>query len=162
MRANTSQQEMLISRFGLATISLFADYRKRGYRLLTIQAEVAGETNEKYYFADRYSHMYCGIKCYWYAPGVGIVRQACDWGPTCHSEIVLMDYAAPAAREDDFFPVQVGNRWEYDEVHLVADNYRARCRMEVLSGMDGKYLLGQAQEFVYLDTEENYDKLLKK
>ncbi len=132
-----------------------------GCRLLTIEAEVPGETNEKYYFAKRYSHMYCGTKRYWYAPGVGIVREVCDFGPLCHSEIVLVEYSAPAARTDEFFPVQVGNRWEYDEVNLSAEGYRARCRMEVLCGIDGKYLLGHAQEFVYLDTEENYNKLLK-
>ncbi len=133
-----------------------------GCRLLTIEAEVPGETNEKYYFAKGYRHMYCGVKRYWYAPGVGIVREICDFGPLCHSEIVLVGYSTPAAREDEFLPIQVGNRWEYDEVNLTSDGYHARRRMEVLCGMDGKYLLGQAQEFVYLDTEENYNKLLKK
>ncbi len=127
-------------------------------RLVTITAELPGG-DERYYFRNGYSFMHCGVKRYWYAPGVGIVKIVSDWGSTCHSETQLMSYANPAASSDDYFPVHLGAKWEWAETECEKDGYHARFIAEVASGIGGEYCVTQAQEFVWLGVEEEYNKL---
>ena len=121
---------------------------------LTIYAEKPDSAPE-YYFADNYRYMYCGTKEFWYAPGVGIVKHDCRWGDT-DSSCVLVRYDLPAAN-DSMFPVQIGNKWEYDEVHLTEENYRAKFLMSIICGMGDKFTVSVSQEFIWQGTEEEYE-----
>ncbi len=124
---------------------------------LTVDLELEGAESD-YYFKNNYSHVYCGKKEFWFAPGVGIVRHVCTWGDVNQSEILLTKYNVPGAAADEYLPVHIGSEWEYDEVHLIAEGYRAKRRMRVTSGIGENYLLTEAQEFVWLGTEEEYEK----
>lgn len=124
---------------------------------LTVELELEGAEPD-YYFKNNYSHVYCGKKEFWFAPGVGIVRHVCTWGDVNESEILLTKYSVPGAADDEYLPVHIGSEWEYDEVHLIAEGYRAKRRMRVASGIGENYLLTEAQEFVWLGTEEEYEK----
>jgi phytoene dehydrogenase-like protein len=55
------------------------------------------------------------------------------------------------------FPVQIGNRWEYDETHLTEENYRAKFIMSVICGIGGRFTVSTSQEFVWQGTEEEYE-----
>lgn len=123
---------------------------------LTLSAEVPYR-GDRYYFKDNYSYTWCGKKEYWFAPGVGIVRHVCTWGDRLASEALLTGYSVPAAASDEYMPVHIGSHWEYDETNLSAEGYRAKKIMKVASGIGGKYLLTEQQEFIYLGTEEQYE-----
>ena len=123
---------------------------------LTITAEKPDADDPEYYFRDNYNLMFCGTKEFWYAPGVGIVRHDCHWGDILDSSCVLVRYDLPAA-DDSMFPVQIGNRWEYDETHLTEENYRAKFIMSVVCGIGGRFTVSTSQEFVWQGTEEEYE-----
>lgn len=121
---------------------------------VTITAEY-GTMGENYYFNNfRYTH--CGKKEFWFAPGVGIVRFDYTWGTSLKSSSELVSYSTPAAG-NEMMPVYIGSRWEYDEKNLTAEGYRAKRVIHVACGMDGKYLADDAQEFIYLGTEKEYE-----
>lgn len=122
---------------------------------LTITAEKTDARDPEYYFRDNYHYMFCGTKEFWYAPGVGIVKHDCRWGDT-DSSCVLVKYDLPAA-DGSMFPVQIGNKWEYDEVHLTEENYRAKFLMSIICGMGDKFTVSVSQEFIWQGTEEEYE-----
>ncbi len=126
---------------------------------LTIEAK-AEHTTPDYYFQNNYSCMHCGTKQYWFARGVGLVRHDCTWGECLSASCVLVNYDCPAA-DDSYFPVCIGNRWEYDEVHLTAENYRAKHCIQVRAGHNGRFLLTSSQEFWYQGTEAEYEEYKK-
>lgn len=127
---------------------------------LTFEAEMPGEREEHYYlnWNDGYTFHWCGKKEYWFAPGVGIVRHVCTWGNHISSEMVLKSFDAPGSDGKEYLPVHIGTKWEYVETHLTKEGYRAAYCVSVPTGMDGTYQWISSQEFVYLDTEENYKK----
>lgn len=125
---------------------------------LTINVELNGMERD-YYFRDRYAYMWCGRKEFWFAPGVGIVRHVCTWGDVISSEAVLTDCRVPASDGREYFPVHIGTHWEYEETHLAAEGYRASRIYNVRSGVGGHYDVTTAQEFVYLGSEDEYEKL---
>ena len=127
---------------------------------LTFEAEMPGEREEHYYlnWNDGYSFHWCGKKEYWFAPGVGIVRHVCTWGNHISSEMVLNSFDVPGSDGKEYMPVHVGTKWEYVETHLTEEGYRAAHCISIPCGMDGTYQWISSQEFVYLDTEENYKK----
>lgn len=55
--------------------------------------------------------------------------------------------------------MHLGSRWEYEETHLASEGYRAANIIAVQSGVGGRYEITTAQEFVYLGSVENYEKL---
>lgn len=128
---------------------------------LTITAEKPKETKPDYYFSPDYYYTFCGTKEYWLAPGVGIVRFDCTWGQCLSSSLVLVSCQTPAAAADDYFPIELNNAWEYDEVNLTAEGYRAKRIIKILSGHNDRYLLHDAQEFLYWGTEEEYETFKK-
>ena len=69
---------------------------------------------------------------------------------------MLVSCKLPAA-DDSYLPVQIGNYWEYDEVNLTAEGYRAKRILHVDCGRDGSYVVSDNQEFVYQGTEEEYE-----
>lgn len=123
--------------------------------LLTIDVRDVKLTGD-YWFENDYSHVHCGAKRFWYARGVGIVRHVCEWGTQLSTDLRLASYDNPAGG-DDYLPIYIGCRWEYDEANLTAEGYRAKRIAEVLCGRDGRYLLSDAQEFIYLGDEEAYE-----
>ena len=127
---------------------------------LTFEAEMPGEREEHYYlnWNDGYTFHWCGKKEYWFAPGVGIVRHVCTWGNHISSEMVLNSFDVPGSDGKEYMPVHVGTKWEYVETHLTEEGYRAAHCVSIPCGMDGTYQWISSQEFVYLDTEENYKK----
>lgn len=63
--------------------------------------------------------------------------------------------------EDSYMPLGLGSQWEYDEMFLTKEGYRAKRIIKVASGMNGKYLSHDMQEFLYLGTEEEYEDFKK-
>ena len=102
-----------------------------------------------------------GVKEYWFAPGVGIVKIASSWGTECYAECLLNTYSVPASEPDEYFPIQIGNSWEYDEPHLTEEGYRAKAIFRIASGMNGEYLMTSSQEFICLRTEDEYNEYVK-
>jgi len=125
---------------------------------LTIDCPVEGNPDaENAYF---YRHTYCGTKEYWFAPGVGVVRFKCAWGKQLESDAVLTEYNTVAAN-GEMMPIHIGNRWVYEEVNLTRENYVAKREYKVLSGMNGRYLLGDSQIFTWRGTEAEYEEFKK-
>ena len=110
-----------------------------------------------YYFDEEYMHVNGGVKKFWFAPGVGIVRFDCIWGDMLTSISELVDYRCPAARDDEYMPIEIGNHWLYEEKNLAAEGYRAVRDITVRAGMADKYLVTDNQEFWYLGTEDEYE-----
>jgi hypothetical protein len=119
------------------------------------------DKSDHWYFEDNYSHVDAGLKEYWFAPGVGLVKSVSTWGEECEAGCVLVSYSVPAAAEDDYYPVEIGSAWEYEEPHLAAEGYRAKRIDRIASGMNGRYLVTDSQEFVCFRTEEEYRELVE-
>lgn len=126
---------------------------------LTLNAK-STEREGDYYFGDNYTYVWAGVKEYWFARGVGIVKHVCTWGNALSSVCSLTSYSCPAA-DDSYMPIQIGNRWEYDEENLTREGYRAKRLMEIKSGMADRYLMTNSQQFWYLGTEEEYEEFKK-
>jgi len=122
---------------------------------LTMTCESEGKEGHYYFF----SYTNCGLKEYWYAPGVGIVYHRCKWGP-CESECELVDYNT-VSKDGEYMPIHIGNRWSYEEKNLTAEGYVARRDYAIVSGINNTYLLRDNQMFVYLGTEEEYEEWKK-
>ncbi len=131
-------------------------------RKITILVKKPDDKSDHWYFEDNYSHVDAGRKEYWFAPGVGLVKSVSTWGEECEAGCVLVSYSVPAAQEDDFYPVEIGNAWEYEEPHLAAEGYRAKRIDRTASGMNGRYLVTDSQEFVCFRTEEEYKELVQR
>ena len=130
-------------------------------RKITILVKKPEDKSDHWYFEDNYSHVDAGLKEYWFAPGVGLVKSVSTWGEECEAGCVLVSYSVPAAAEDDYYPVEIGSAWEYEEPHLAAEGYRAKRIDRIASGMNGRYLVTDSQEFVCFRTEEEYRELVK-
>lgn len=130
-------------------------------RKVTLRVDKPEGEDDKWFYGDGYKRMHCGVKEYFFAPGVGIVKIKSTWGEAIYAECDLVSYSLPAADKSEYFPVHIGNRWEYDEPHLTSEGYRARAIFSIPSGMNGKYLMTSSQEFWYLDSEEKYEKFVK-
>ena len=130
-------------------------------RKITILVKKPEEKSDHWYFEDGYAHVHAGLKEYWFAPGVGVVKSVSTWGEECEAECVLVSYSTPAAQEDDYFPVEIGSEWEYEESHLAAEGYRAKRIDRIASGMNNRFLVTDSQEFICLRTEEEYCELVK-
>ncbi len=130
-------------------------------RKVTLRIDKPADKDELWFYENWYHNMDAGTKEYWFAPGVGIVKIVSIWGSSCEAECVLKSYNVPASKETDFLPIQIGNRWEYEETHLASEGYRASAIFAVASGMNGKYLFTSSQEFVFLKSEEEYKELVK-
>lgn len=130
-------------------------------RKITILVKKPEDKSDHWYFEDNYSHVDAGLKEYWFAPGVGLVKSISTWGEECEAGCVLVSYSVPAAQEDDYYPVEIGNAWEYEEPHLAAEGYSAKRINRIASGMNGRFLVTDSQEFVCFRTEEEYRELVK-
>ncbi len=122
---------------------------------VTLEAERNNKSNENYYF-DAYRYTWCGKKEFWYAKGVGIVKFDFTWGTCLKSSSELVSYKNPADI-DSYMPLSLGCGWEYDEVNLTAEGYRAKRIIDVACGMNDRYMIHDMQEFLYLGTEEEYE-----
>ena len=130
-------------------------------RKITLRIDKPEGEDDKWFYGNGYARMHCGVKEYFFAPGVGIVKIKSTWGEAIYAECDLVSYSVPAATKDEFLPVHIGNRWEYDEPHLTSEGYRARAIFCIPSGMNGNYLMTSSQEFIYLDSEEKYEEFVK-
>ena len=120
---------------------------------LTLMYGVPGDVKlESFTFASQY----IGKKEYWFARGVGIVRFDSDWFGELRSSCELVSYKNPS-RDDAYLPVALGCEWEYDEAKLTAEGYRAKLIMKIACGMNGRFMMHDQQEFIYLGTEEEYE-----
>jgi hypothetical protein len=122
---------------------------------LTITSE-KDDLRENYYFEDHLSNTWCGIKEYWFARGVGIVKFYSTWGKSLCASLELSEYNVSAA-DESYIPVYIGSRWVYEERGLTDEGYIARSEIEVLCGMNGKYLAADSYEFIYRGTETEYE-----
>ena len=87
---------------------------------------------------------------------MGLVRFDCDWGESPRSSCVLVSYKNPAHAEG-YYPLAIGCEWEYGEVNLTAEGYRAKRIVNIPCGRNDNFLVHDRQEFLYLGTEEEYD-----
>jgi len=125
---------------------------------LTINCEAPGNPdNYGYYFYDNTD---CGVKEYWFAPGVGVVRFKCTWGKHLDSDCLLTEYRTVAA-PGEMMPIHIGNHWRYEEQYLTAENYIARRDYKILSGMNGNYTLSDSQFFTWRGNVDEYEEFKK-
>jgi len=122
---------------------------------LTVTAEKPDKSGN-YYFAEDYQNVHCGTKVYWFADGVGIVKFDCHWGPYFGSSLELVSYKNPACAEG-YMPLALGCEWEYDEMNLTREGYRAKRIMKIACGMNDRYHFHDMQEFWFRGTEEEYE-----
>lgn len=120
---------------------------------LTVETGELDAPEGGHYFYNNVDH---GHKQFWFAPGVGVVRFACQWGRHLDSDAYLTAYHVIAAG-GEVMPFHIGNRWQYDESKLTEEGYIARREYSVLAGMGGHYLLGDHQMFTFKGTVEEYD-----
>lgn len=130
-------------------------------RKITLRVDKPDDADDKWYFSDGYANTGYGLKEYWFAPGVGIVKFVSTWGSECYAECLLSAYSAPASGPDEYLPIHIGNAWEYDEPHLTSEGYRAKTIFRIASGMSGSYLMTHSQEFICLKTEQEYNEFVK-
>lgn len=130
-------------------------------RKITFLVDKPAGADERWYFNNWYSHIEGGIKEYWFAPGVGIVKVASTWESECYAECLLGSYSVLSSNPDEYLPIQIGNSWEYDEPHLTEEGYRAKAIFRIPSGINGEYLMTSSQEFVCFKTEEEYKEFVK-
>lgn len=98
----------------------------------------------------------CGVKEYWFAKGVGIVRFKCTWGKALTSDALLTEYRT-VSQSGEMLPIHIGNRWRYEEQGLTSEGYIARRDYKVISGMGGRYLLADHQMFTFKGDVAAYD-----
>lgn len=112
---------------------------------------------EKEHFTDYfYSHVECGLKEYWFAKGVGVVRFKCTWGNALDSDALLTEYRTVAS-EGEYYPIHIGNHWRYEEQKLTNEGYIARSDQRILSGRDGRYLMAAHQMFTFKGDVDAYN-----
>lgn len=115
-----------------------------------------GELDSPDYFFYFYENTTHGRKEYWFARGVGIVRFKCTWGKQLSTD-TLLTKAHVVAASDEMMPMHIGNFWQYEEQTLTSENYIARREYHIISGMSGKYLLGDHQMFTWKGSVEEYE-----
>jgi len=115
-----------------------------------------GELDNPEYFFYFYSNTDHGRKEFWFARGVGLVRFKCTWGSKLSTDAPLTKYHVISSG-GEMMPVHIGNSWQYDEITLTSENYIARREYKVISGMNGKYLLGDHQFFTWRGSVEEYE-----
>jgi len=76
----------------------------------------------------------CGVKQVWFAPGVGLVRFAFDRADGVPVRVELANYRV-ADGGNDYLPLAVGNRWEYqpagvDSAYVSKNVHEVRARVE--------------------------------
>lgn len=125
---------------------------------LTVSCEVPGNPDDYgHYF---YANTDCGVKEYWFAPGVGVVRFKCAWGRHLDSDCLLTEYRTVAA-PGEMMPIHIGNRWRYEEQLLTRENYIARRDYRILSGMNNRYTMADFQMFTWRGNVEEYEEFKK-
>lgn len=115
-----------------------------------------GDCANPEYFFYFYNNTHHGRKEFWFARGVGLVRFKCTWGSKLSTDAPLTKYHV-ISRADEMMPVHIGNSWQYDEATLTSENYIARREYKVISGMNGKYLLGDHQFFTWRGSVDEYE-----
>ncbi len=124
--------------------------------------DVDGE--KEHYTNFFYDHVECGIKEYWFAKGVGVVRFKCTWGNALDSDALLTEYRTVAC-DGEYYPIHIGNHWRYEEQKLTGEGYIARSDYRILSGRDGRFLMATHQMFTFrgdIDAYNAFKESLKK
>lgn len=121
---------------------------------VTFEAELPNVSGN-YYF-DEYQYLWCGKKEFWFKKGVGVVRFDYTWGEYLKSSCELVSYVNLSG-DESYMPLALGCEWEYDEVNLTNEGYRAKRIIKVACGMGDKFLVHDMLEFFYLGTEEEYE-----
>lgn len=109
--------------------------------------------NHEYYWRQR--HHESGRTTFVFAPDVGLVRMACEWGQTLSSCIELASYRT-ISTSGEYMPFYVGMEWHYAEVTF-REKYRAELHLRAACGTADSLCLIQEQDVVYCGTEEEYD-----
>jgi len=124
---------------------------------LKVTLEAEHETKDPFYYWHNFSYVHCGKKTYYFAPNVGLVKHDCEWGSSLRSVCELSEYTS-VATNGEYLPIYPGCRWIYDEMTL-EDGYRARRKYEIVHGAGNSYFMIDEQEFLYLGTEEEYERM---
>ena len=94
-----------------------------------------------------------GIKEYYFAPNVGIIKLDSAWGEVLSAETQLINYSA---KGQGYMPIEIGNMWEYQEMTLTEEGYSAIQKIKVTDMEADSYIITDVQEIVFLGTEEEY------
>lgn len=97
-----------------------------------------------------------GVKEYWFAEGVGIIRMKCKWGDFLESDLYLTEYHTVSA-EGEMMPIHTGNFWRYEEKNLTEENYIARYDIKILSGDGERYRMFNSQMFTWRGSTDEYN-----
>jgi RNA polymerase sigma-70 factor (ECF subfamily) len=100
-----------------------------------------------------------GIKIFWSAPNVGIIKHDCIWDESLSSSCELTEYTS-SATEGEYMPIYVNNRWLYEETTL-EPIFKATKEYNIVSGIEDEFFIIESQEFMYLGTEEEYEEYKK-
>lgn len=80
------------------------------------------------------------------------------WVETLKSSTELASYSLPTAGQE-YMPIQIGDKWEYNDINLTSECFNTKRIMEIACDMDGRFLMTDIQEFVFLATEAEYEAL---
>jgi len=122
---------------------------------LKLKTVITGEAEEEKYQTEegmKKVHFLCGERTMWFAKGVGLVKLHYAHADGAETEIELLDFSL-AKREDEYFPLSVGNQWTY----CWTNSYRKHWNQEIctVSAKDGDcYLVDCAARRVALKTKE--------
>jgi len=77
--------------------------------------------------------MNCGMRTMWFAPGVGLVKYRHDDDGGGSLTVQLVEYQIEDNEQEDYLPLSVGNRWQYERYvdwcrTKVTENYRVVAR----------------------------------
>ena len=102
----------------------------------------------------------CGLREFWFAPGVGLVKYCADQESGLKGTIELAAYAVHHS-ESDYFPLAVGNWWEYRPVGL-HPNYVYKDRFEVIDQENERFFISHCQYAYWNGSEEELQATLER
>lgn len=96
----------------------------------------------------------CGLREFWFAPGVGIVKAVFYFLDDLVAVMELDSYKVNDAK-NEYLPLNLGNMWSYKEVTLEKE-YKQSCIYEVTSVKDDTYYLSVYNNCDFMGSEEDY------
>lgn len=125
-------------------------------KVVTVQPETKA-TNEQHQRNINLNKINCGTREIWYAPSVGLVKYRADQESGMKATVELAKYSVQDG-DGDYFPLTVGNWWEYRPVGI-DKRYVTKDRYEVIDREENTYFISHYQYAYFLGTEEERQQL---
>ena len=94
----------------------------------------------------------CGSREFWFAPGIGLVKYRADQESGLKGTVELASYSVQN-ETSDYFPLAVGNWWEYRPAAL-HKNYVYKDRFEIIDGGNEQFFISHCQYAYWNGSEE--------